>query len=112
MKKLKTEMDDFAKAKDHEEMLSKDKPLKFDTLRKRYQRLKTEYDDIKEESQKWYNSFMGLKKYSQEQYDLHRKQTEDYWQKMKTIGELERSLENAQEELARLKLPHGIRAPD
>jgi len=33
MKKLKTEMDDFAKAKDHEEMLSKDKPLKFDTLR-------------------------------------------------------------------------------
>ena len=55
---------------------------------------------------------MGLKKYSQEQYDLHRKQTEDYWQKMKTIGELERSLENAQEELARLKLPHGIRAPE
>ena len=42
MKKLKTEMDDFAKAKDHEEMLSKDKPLKFDTLRKRYQRLKRE----------------------------------------------------------------------
>ena len=33
MKKLKTEMDDFAKAKDHEEMLSKDKPLKYDTLR-------------------------------------------------------------------------------
>lgn len=42
MKKLKTEMDGFAKAKDDEEMLSKDKPLKFDTLRKRYQRLKRE----------------------------------------------------------------------
>ena len=42
MKKLKTEMDDYTKAKDDEEMLSKDKPLKFDTLRKRYQRLKRE----------------------------------------------------------------------
>ena len=42
MKKLKTEMNDFANAKDHEEILSKDKPLKFDTLRKRYQRLKRE----------------------------------------------------------------------
>ena len=39
-------------------------------------------------------------------------QFDEDWKKQKRIDKLERDLEDAREELARLKLPHAIKAPE
>ena len=45
-------------------------------------------------------------------YDENRKHFDEDWKKQKRIDKLERDLEDTREELARLKLPHAIKAPE